>query len=87
MIAAATVDRALALIDAEAFDVAVLDMNLNGYQTHRVADALAARGVPFAFSTGYGAQDTRDGDRPGPVLKKPFQYEQLVEAISRLLPG
>ena len=41
--AAGTVDQALALIDAQVFDAAMLDMNLNGNQSHAVADALAAR--------------------------------------------
>ena len=31
---AATVDKALALINAQVFDVAMLDMNLNGNDSH-----------------------------------------------------
>ena len=31
---AATVDKALALISAQAFDLAILDMNLNGNDSH-----------------------------------------------------
>src|ERR1700730_12848300 len=57
---AATVDQALALIDAQVFDAAMLDMNLNGKNSHPVADALAARGVPFVFSTGYSGLDMID---------------------------
>ena len=82
---AATVDRALALIDAETFDAAMLDMNLNGDKSHAVADALAARGVPFVFSTGYSTHDMREGFHERPVLRKPFQYEQLVEIFQQLL--
>nr|WMC98649.1 hypothetical protein RAR13_08140 [Aminobacter aminovorans] len=52
VIAAATVEQALALITAHDFDAAMVDMNLNGDNTYVVADALAARGVPFVFSTG-----------------------------------
>jgi len=51
---AASVNRALAMIDAEAIDAAVLDVNLNGQMSYPIADVLAARGVPFVFSTGYG---------------------------------
>src|SRR4051794_22900016 len=51
---AARVSQALAMIDAEAIDAAVLDVNLNGQKSYPVADALAARGMPFVFSTGYG---------------------------------
>ena len=83
--AAANVDQALALIDAQVFDAAMLDMNLNGNESYAVADALAARGVPFVFSTGYSGHDIRDGYRDRPVLKKPFKYEQLVKILTHLL--
>jgi CheY-like chemotaxis protein len=83
--AAATVDQALALIDAQVFDAAMLDMNLNGDKTHNVADALAARGVPFVFATGYSGRDVRESYPDRPVLKKPFKYEELVEIFTRLL--
>jgi CheY-like chemotaxis protein len=55
--AAATIAQALALIEAQVFDVAMLDMNLNGSQPYSVADALAARIIPFVFSTGYSGHD------------------------------
>jgi CheY-like chemotaxis protein len=47
---AATIDKALALIDAQAFDFALLDINLNGSNSHPVAEALMARGV-YRLST------------------------------------
>jgi CheY-like chemotaxis protein len=84
--AAATVAQALALIDAQVFDAAMLDLNLNGHKSHPVAAALAARGVPFVFSTGYTAHDMREGYSDRPLLKKPFQYEELIEVFKRLLP-
>ena len=86
VIAAATVDQALALIGTRAFDAALLDMNLNGNKSDNVADALAARGVPFVFSTGYSTLDMRNDYRNRPVLKKPFPYEELVEIFKQLLP-
>ncbi|WP_108608773.1 response regulator [Aminobacter sp. MSH1] len=85
--AAATVKQALALIEAHDFDAAMLDMNLNGDKTYFVADALAARGVPFVFSTGYSGHEMRDGYRDRPLLKKPFMDKQLAEVFARLLPG
>jgi CheY-like chemotaxis protein len=83
--AAATVDQALALIDTQVFDAAMVDINLNGNKSHDVADALAARDVPFVFSTGYSALDMREGYRDRPVLKKPFPHENLAEVLSELL--
>lgn len=82
---AATVDRALALIDAQVFDAAMLDMNLQGDASHLVAEALVARGIPFVFCTGNTGHKLRDAYHDRPVLKKPFQYETLVEILTRLL--
>jgi CheY-like chemotaxis protein len=81
---AATVDQALALMDGRVFDVAMLDVNLNGQKSYPVADALAARDVPFVFATGYSDHVTRDGYPGRPVLKKPFKFEALVEVLARL---
>ncbi len=83
--AAATVDQALALIDGQIFDAALLDVNLNGRDSHPVADALAARDVPFAFSTGYSEHHPGEGSHDRPVLRKPFKYEELGEILAGVL--
>jgi len=89
---AATIDQAIALIDGQVFDAAMLDINLNGVDSHPVADALAARGVPFVFSTGNSVHSTgnsvhhmRDGHDDRAVLRKPFKYEEMAEVLTRLL--
>lgn len=82
--AAATVEQALGLIAANTFDVAMLDMNLNGDRTHAVADALAKASVPFIFVTGYtGRMCEGYGDRP--ILAKPYQSHQLESRLADLL--
>ena len=83
---AATVPKALALIDVQVFDAAMLDMNLNSDKSHLVADALAARHVPFFFSTGYSGRDMRVGYRDHQLLTKPFQIEKLAEIFTSLIP-
>lgn len=83
--AAATVDQALVLVEAQVFDAAVLDVNLNGDESYPVADALGARGVPFAFSTGYSGEGMRDGYCERPVLRKPYKQDELVQLLTRLL--
>ena len=80
----ATVEKAVSLINAQVFDVAILDMNLNRNDSHAVADALAARGIPFVYSTGNTRHGSRDGYSDRPVLKKPFKYEELVAILTRL---
>ncbi|AMJ61515.1 response regulator [Bosea sp. PAMC 26642] len=84
--AAATVKQALVLVETQTFDVAMLDLNLNGDRTYPVATALASRGVPFLFSTGYGAEGVIEGYQDRPVLKKPYQFEELVSAMRALIP-
>ena len=83
--AAATVDKALALIDAQVFDAAMLDMNMNGNASDSVAEALVARGVPFVYCTGNTGHKITDTYHDHPVLKKPFRDEQLAEILTRLL--
>jgi CheY-like chemotaxis protein len=82
---AATVDRALAMIDAQDIDVALLDVNLNGEMSYPVADALIARGVPFVFSTGYDKDRLLEGYRTVPVLQKPYHHSELSDALARLV--
>ncbi len=82
---ASSVNQALAMIDAEAVDAAVLDVNLSGQMSYPIADALAARGVPFVFSTGYDKDTLLDRYRTFPVLQKPIQRSELSDALAKLL--
>ena len=84
VISAATVERALALINSQVFDAALLDVNLNGNDSHPVAEALSARGVPFVYSTGNTGHSLREGYSDRPVLKKPFKYEELAAILAHL---
>ena len=62
----------------EALDGALLDVNLGGGEkVFPVAEALAARHIPFAFTTGYG--DVSGSPFPNaPVLGKPMQRRNLA---------
>jgi CheY-like chemotaxis protein len=82
---AASVDEALRSIDAEPIDAAILDCNLRGHPVHRVASALAGRGVPFLFVSGYGRSGIPPGFGDSPVLGKPFTQAQLLRAMGELI--
>jgi CheY-like chemotaxis protein len=84
---AACINAALAMIEAEALDAAVLDVNLNGLPSYAIADALAARGVPFVFSTGYSRDGLLDAYRIVPTLQKPFHRSELADALTTLFSG
>ncbi len=82
--AAATIDQAVALINGQVFDAAMLDMNLDGKDSHAVAKALTACRVPFIFCTGNGGQEMEEGFDGHPVLRKPFKSEELARLITHL---
>jgi CheY-like chemotaxis protein len=81
---AATVNQAISLIEERDFDAAMLDVNLTGDNSRPVADALAARGVPFFFSTGNGGHHTMDGYEDRLILRKPFLGEALTAVFTKL---
>jgi CheY-like chemotaxis protein len=67
------------------FDLAVLDVNLDGQEIYPVADILAKRGLPFVFVSGYGESSLPDPYRGRPCLQKPFQAEALKTTLAKLL--
>ena len=69
------------------FDIAILDVNLDGEPVSPVADALVARGTPFVFATGYGERGLPEPYRDRPMLKKPFQMDGLKQMLQSALEG
>ncbi len=84
---ARSVAQAIALLAAETPSAAVLDLNLAGESSAAVADALAARGIPFVVTTGYGAAGLPPGHRGVPVLPKPYDPADLTTILDRLCAG
>jgi len=84
---AANVDHGRSLAEIEDYDLAILDVNLQGINVRPVAEAIARRGVPFFFLTGYGSKGVPDGFKELPVLDKPCMPETLKSTIDVLLNG
>ena len=82
---AAWIDQALAIVNAETIDLAILDVNLNGKKSFPVADALIARGVPFVFSTGYNVDGIPDTYKVYPMMQKPYAAATLSAALENLI--
>lgn len=82
---AATVGEGLALASRDGIDLAILDVNVGGQDSYPVAEALAARNVPFVFATGYETVRLRAPYSQGTVLRKPFLQTELQKAIGRTL--
>jgi CheY-like chemotaxis protein len=84
---AARIEEALQLLSTAEFDLAVLDVNLDGKPISPVADALAARGTPFVFATGYGERGLPESHRDRPTLKKPFEKDSLGRMLRSVVAG
>ena len=71
------VTEALAVVTNQDVNAAVLDVNLGGELIYPVADSLVAKGVPFVFITGYGAEAIDGRFASYRVLQKPIQRQML----------
>ena len=81
----ATVSDAYRMIEGDAaIDGVLLDVNLRGEMAFEVADALQARGIPFAFVTGYDRAALPERFSGATRLGKPVRPEQLIETFGSL---
>ena len=69
---AASVGEALELITASNFDVALLDIDLNGARSFPIADLLQEQGRRFVFLSGFGAAELPLRFQSAPLLSKPL---------------
>lgn len=80
-----SVAEALKAVGEDAFDLAVLDVNLGGERVYPVADALTERHIPFLFVSGYGEEAIPDGREEWKVCAKPFRADVLATMLSAVL--
>jgi CheY-like chemotaxis protein len=80
---AASIEDGLRLAERGGFDVAVLDVNLNGRRSDPIADALLRDGTPFVYATGYGAAAVEPGSSAR-VLQKPYTLTQLCAVLGTI---
>jgi CheY-like chemotaxis protein len=82
---AGEISEALRLVQSTEFDLAILDVNVNGKVITPVAELIKERGRPFIFATGYGSSGLPVEYRDRPALQKPFQLETLAQMIDSTL--
>ena len=78
-----SVGGAIERIGEGGIDAAILDVNLLDGPSWRVADALAARNIPFLFASG-GHVDA-PGHADAPLLSKPFTLDGVKSALERIV--
>lgn len=78
-------DEARALMDQEAIDCALVDINLGYGPTFDTARALRDRQIPFLFTTGYDAGAIPQEFGEVQRLEKPFDARKLVTVLENLI--
>ncbi|HUR44394.1 MAG TPA: response regulator [Candidatus Saccharimonadales bacterium] len=85
------VEKARNLVDGLIFaqeldlDVAVLEVNLAGLTSTKIAELLDEKGVPFLLVTGYTTSGIPERLRNSLRVGKPFENAELGQALQELL--
>lgn len=77
-------EDAMRLLDSDSFDLAMLDVHLNGKTVFPFAAELQSRDIPFLFATAYGRRGIPEEFRGHLVLQKPFGPVELRRALMEL---
>lgn len=78
---AATWDRAAKQAEDGRFDIALLDVNINGQLSFPIAETFARRGIPVVFASGYDIKERVASEFDGICVSKPYTSERLKEAL------
>lgn len=77
-------EEALELVSQGGFDVAMLDVNLNGLDSFPVADLLNQEGIPFVFTTGMGFSHLPERFHGSMLMEKPFRLRDVGQTLEKL---
>lgn len=75
----------IAGVAAAEFDIAVLDVNLNGERVYPVALSLLDRHIPFILLTGYGVGSLPRELQAASIVAKPYSFNVVDSEIQRLM--
>ena len=68
------------------FDIALLDVNINGQMSFNLAESLRARGVPVVFATGYELKGRAIPNLEAAFcVSKPYTSDSLRQALCAAL--
>jgi CheY-like chemotaxis protein len=73
---------ALQRVEQGGFDVAIIDVNLNGQQVWPVADRLAEKGIPYVLATGGHIEPPPAAHEAVPVLSKPYTLDAIEPVLA-----
>ena len=81
----ADVVSAVDVAERAEFEAAIIDLRLGQANAYPVAETLAARGIPFALTSGlpHSAIESRFAERP--YLAKPYAIDDLRRVVDELV--
>ena len=80
---ASSLDQAMKLVTSEAFDAAVLDVNLHGRESYPLARELRQRSVMVVFATGYGIEPLPEDLSDMQTIAKPYDINAIRGALEK----
>lgn len=72
------------LVEAGEFDAALLDIHIRGERVFPFCEMLAAKGIPFVFTSGYADRGMPEKWEDRPRLQKPYTLDQIEKALTAL---
>jgi CheY-like chemotaxis protein len=82
-----TVAEAIEQVEQGGFDLAILDVNLNGQTAWQVAAKLREKGIPFVIATGGHVEPPPAEFTNVPVIEKPYTIDRVTPALDAALPA
>jgi DNA-binding response OmpR family regulator len=73
--------------DKGGFDVAILDVNLNGESVWPVAHKLREKKIPFVIATGGHVEAPPSEFKDVPLIEKPYTVDRVTPALDAALAG
>lgn len=85
VIETSTIAAALAAIETEDLKAAILDLDIKGEPTTRVAEALRLRRIPFVVCSASQFAELSETFANVPTIPKPFRSEELSGTVLNIL--
>ena len=74
----------LQLVENHDFDIALLDVNVEGASSFEIADTLIGKNVPVVFITGYRPEGLNARYENATIVEKPFDPDELANKVRAL---
>jgi CheY-like chemotaxis protein len=81
------VEEAMGEANKGGFDLAILDVNLNGENVWPVASRLREQGIPFVIATGGHVDPPPPEFATVPVIEKPYTVDRVTPALDAAMQG